>query len=62
MKVKIDPDLCTSCGLCSDDVPEVFSMGDTVAVVTKPDVPANLEASVKGAAEDCPSSAIIVEK
>jgi ferredoxin len=36
-------------------------MGDDVAQVIKPDVPANLEKAVKEAAEDCPAEAIIVE-
>ena len=61
MTVKIDPDLCTGCGLCSDSVPDVFVMGDDVAEVTSPDVPANLDDAVKEATEDCPAEAIIVE-
>jgi ferredoxin len=61
MKVRIDPDLCTGCGLCTDSVPEVFKMGDDVAEVTSPNVPANMEKAVKEAADDCPAEAIIVE-
>ena len=61
MKVRIDADLCTGCGLCSDDVPDVFIMGDDIAEVSSPDVPATLEDDVKEAAEDCPAEAIIVE-
>ncbi len=59
MKVRIDNDLCTGCGLCSDSVPDVFVMGDDVAEVTKPEVPANLEDAVKEAIEDCPTEAIL---
>jgi ferredoxin len=62
MKVKIDADLCTGCGLCTDSVPDVFKMGDDVAQVLKADVPANLEKAVKEAAEDCPAEAIIVSE
>jgi len=62
MHVKIDPDLCTACGLCPDEVPEIFRMGDDVAEVITADVPPNLEADVKSAADDCPGSAIIVEE
>lgn len=62
MKVRIDPDSCTACALCTDNVPEVFKMGDTYAFAPNPDVPATLEASVRGAAEDCPTSAIIIEE
>jgi len=61
MKVRIDADLCTACGLCTDDVPEVFTMGDDVAEVVAADVPADKEDAVKDAADSCPSEAIIVE-
>jgi ferredoxin len=61
MKVKIDADLCTGCGLCTDSVPEVFDMGDDVATVKTNPVPAAKEALVKEAAADCPAEAIVVE-
>jgi ferredoxin len=61
MKVKIEADLCTACGLCTDDVPEVFKMGDDVAEVITADVPANQEDAVQDAADSCPSEAIIIE-
>ena len=61
MKVKIDADLCTACGLCSDSVPEVFKLGDEVAEVIKPEVPSKFEDAVRDAAADCPVEAIIVE-
>ena len=61
MKVSIDADLCTACGLCTDGVPEVFKMGDDVAEVIGSTVPADHEDAVKEAAEDCPVEAIIVE-
>lgn len=62
MKVKIDPDLCTACDLCTDDVPEVFRMGDDTAEVITPDVPPELEDKVRSSVEDCPGSAIIIEE
>ena len=61
MKVKIVPDLCTACGLCTDGVPQVFKMGKDVAEVISAAVPANLENALKDAASDCPAEAIIVE-
>ena len=60
MKVKIDADLCTACELCTSQVPEVFEMGDDVAEVISPDVPAEFADAVSEAARDCPVEAIIV--
>ena len=61
MNVKIDADLCTACGLCTDDVPEVFKMGDDVAEVIQAEVAAENEDAVTDAADSCPSEAIIIE-
>ncbi len=60
MKVSIDKDLCTACGLCTDSVPEVFKMGNDVAEVISPNVPAAQEKAVTDAASDCPVEAIKV--
>ena len=62
MKAKIDEDLCTACELCVDTCPEVFEMGDDVAVVIVDTVPADSEESAKEAAESCPAEAIIIEE
>ena len=61
MKVKIDADTCTACGLCSDSVPDVFDLGDEVAEVKVAEVPSDLEDVVKEAEEDCPVESIIIE-
>ncbi len=61
MKVKIDNDLCTACGLCVDSVPDIFKMGDDVAEVITADVPDNLEEDVQNAVDDCPVESILVE-
>jgi ferredoxin len=61
MKVRIDPDLCTGCGLCSDSVPDVFKMDDDIAEVIAAEVPSNLESAVQEAVDDCPAEAIISE-
>lgn len=62
MKVSIDEDLCTGCGACTDDVPDVFEMGEEIAEVKQQDVPEDLEDAVSEAAEGCPAEAIIVEE
>ena len=62
MKAKIDEDLCTACELCVDTCPEVFEMGEDVAIVTVDVIPADAEESAKEAAEDCPAEAITIEE
>jgi ferredoxin len=59
MKVKIEDDLCTACDLCVDSCPEVFEMGDDVAVVKVEVVPDGLEDDVQEAIDSCPSEAIV---
>lgn len=61
MKVKIDENTCTGCGLCADNCPEVFEMGDTVATVKVDVVPADQEECAREAAENCPVEAISIE-
>ena len=60
MKVRIE-DTCTACGLCVDTCPEVFDMGDELAIVIADPVPAECELTAQEAANDCPVDAIIVE-
>lgn len=60
MKVTVD-DSCTACGLCVNTCPEVFAMGDSIAVVLVDEVPPELEDDVQQAADECPVEAIHVE-
>lgn len=63
MKVSIDKDLCTGCGLCVESVPEVFEMADDdVAIVKINTIKDALIDQVKEASEDCPGEAIILEE
>lgn len=62
MRAKVDAELCTGCELCCETCPEVFEMGDDVAVVKVDEVPADAEDCAREAAEDCPSEAIIIEE
>ncbi|HLB25078.1 MAG TPA: 4Fe-4S dicluster domain-containing protein [Nitrospirota bacterium] len=55
----IDPDLCTSCGLCVAACPyEVLEMINGLAVVTKPKACKDVEACVKV----CPTGAVSMEE
>ena len=60
MKVRIE-DTCTACGLCVDACPDVFDMGDDIAVAKVDEVPPEHEEAVQQAADECPSESIIVE-
>ena len=60
MIVKIE-DTCTACGLCVDTCPEVFDMGDEMAIVFVDEVPKEYEEAVQQAADECPVEAIIVD-
>jgi len=62
MKVIVDADLCTACELCTETCPEVFEMGDDVAIVKVDTVPPEAEEAARQAADDCPAEAIIIEE
>ena len=63
MKVIVDEDLCTGCGLCEETCPEVFELGDDELAHVKVDpVPADTEEQARQAAEGCPVDAITVEE
>ena len=59
MKVRIE-DTCTACGFCCDTCPEVFEMGDTMAMVAVDEVPPEYQEKAQQAADECPVRAIIV--
>lgn len=62
MKVKVDPELCISCGLCVNMCPEVYQFGDDDKAKSIVDtVPEAHEGHAKEAVESCPTSAIFEE-
>ncbi|MFH2068687.1 MAG: ferredoxin [Candidatus Omnitrophota bacterium] len=58
MKVKVDTDTCTGCGLCVDSCPDVFALEGEVARVKVDQVPASAGECVQQAIQDCPVNAI----
>ena len=62
MKVTVI-DGCISCGLCTEEYPDLFTMNDDgLAVPVSDQVPAGKEADARQAAEDCPVTVIAVEE
>ena len=62
MRVVVDENLCTGCGLCVDVCPEVFEMPEALSIVKTADIPEDLVDGVKEAMESCPVEAIIIEE
>ncbi|MBN2450667.1 MAG: ferredoxin [Lentisphaeria bacterium] len=63
MKLRVDRETCTGCGLCAEICPAVFEMGDDdLARVKGNAVPADAEADCREAVESCPVEAIRIEE
>ncbi len=60
MKARVTDD-CISCGRCVEICPEVFEMGEDKAFVRVGEIPQEFEDATHEAADECPTSAIIVE-
>lgn len=61
MKARVTDD-CISCSRCVEICPEVFEMGDDKAFAKVDVVPPQHEAAAQEAAEECPTSAIVIER
>ena len=61
MKARITED-CIACGRCVEICPEVFEMGEDIAQVKVDQIPKEFEDATQQAADECPTSAIIVER
>jgi ferredoxin len=61
MKVVVDEEVCTGCGLCAETCPEVFEMDGDMAKVIGDTVPAAAESTCREAVEGCPVSAISIQ-
>ena len=61
MRVSVDEDRCQGHARCWSICPEVFELDDEGhAVVVQPEVPAELEAKAREAADNCPELASTV--
>jgi ferredoxin len=61
MKARVTED-CIACGRCVDICPEVFEMGESIAQVKVDPIPEEFEGTTRDAADECPVSAIVVER
>ena len=62
MKVYVDKEACTGCGLCASSCPEVFEMDENLAVARSKNINDKNKELVKQAAKDCPLEAIKIEE
>jgi len=61
IRVQVDNELCVGTGICEATAPDLFEIGDDgISHVLKDDVPAELVAAARKAAEDCPTRALSV--
>ncbi len=61
MKARVTED-CISCGRCVEICPEVFEMRDDRAYIKVDEIPEEYQDATQEAADECPTSAIIVER
>ena len=58
--VKLNDNRCIGCGLCEENSPDVFGMGDVIAYVRVQIIPSDAAETVETAARDCPVNAISI--
>ena len=61
MKAEITEE-CIACERCVEICPAVFQMGDEYAEVQENPISEQYESDVRQAAEECPTSAIIIKE
>jgi ferredoxin len=62
MRVRIDEEACVGDGVCVEVCPEIFEMAGEIARVKMENVPDELQASCKQAADECVVEAIIINE
>jgi ferredoxin len=59
LKIVVDADECTGCGLCCDEAPATFELNDDSIAEVKAS-PGDDEETILNAARSCPVDAIVV--
>lgn len=62
MKIELDTNLCVGCGLCEENVPEIFKTGEYTAELKQSEADDSLSQRLKETAEDCPVDAITISE
>lgn len=62
MRITVDTNQCVGCELCEDLCPEVFEVQGGAVRACAEDIPLDLEAPCRQAAEECPTDAIAIEE
>jgi ferredoxin len=62
MRVLVDPELCTGCGLCEQTLPELFFIGDYVAGVREIPIAEEYRVYIESIIADCPTGAISIRE
>jgi ferredoxin len=62
MRVRVDQEACVGDETCLTICPEIFKMEGEVAVTIMEEVPPDLQASCREAADACPVEAITIEE
>lgn len=58
MKIELDKNLCVGCGLCEENLPEVFKTGEYTAELKKNELSEDYRKKIEEIIEDCPTDAI----
>jgi ferredoxin len=62
MRILVDPDLCEGFGMCTQLLPDVFTLGDELPVQIAADAAkATLRAKLQDAVDHCPRNALRIE-
>ncbi len=62
MKAVLNRELCVGCGLCEENMPEIFKIGEFTAELRTDSVPEALTEKLQNTAEDCPTGAISISE
>lgn len=60
MKIELNKDLCIGCGLCEENLPEIFKTGNYTAELKKTEADEEYRKRLEETIEDCPAEAITI--